>query len=157
MKVKFAYSRKDVKYMENIRKYLQLLEKQDKVKLWYDGDIEVGSNWEAMIKKHLENADIILPLISANALASDYFYDTEMKIALDRHSKKQVKIIPVILKSCLWQSSPFGELQALPEDGKPIESWERESEAYANVMEHITDLCFGENIKKARLQKQNEK
>lgn len=148
-----AYSRKDEVYLQKLRKHLRPLERRGEVKIWYDGDIEVGSNWDAMIKEHLHSADIILPLVSADALASDYFHDTEMRIALDRQANGVVEIIPIILKMCLWEYEPIGELQALPKDGKPIESWQRESEAYTSVLKGVKERIA--SLKELR--KQNEK
>lgn len=151
-----AYSRKDISYLEKLRTYLKPLARRKDVKIWYDGDIEIGSNWDAVIDEHLHSADIILPLISADALDSDYFYDVEMKIALERHEKEEVLIIPIILKTCMWEDEIFGQLQALPKDGKPIENWQREAEAYTNVVRALKEQ-ISKLRKKKKIIKQIEK
>ena len=76
-------------------------------------------------------------MISEDFLASDYCYDVEMQQALQRHKAQEAVLIPVILRPVLWMDAPFGKLQALPKDAKPIETWRNRDEAYANVAEGI--------------------
>ena len=70
-------------------------------------------------------------------IASDYCYETEMNLSLERDSKGEARVVPVVLRTCVWQSAPFGKLQALPKDGKPITSWQDRDEAWTNVAEEI--------------------
>ena len=70
---------------------------------------------------------------------SDYCYSIEMQRALERHELKEAQVIPIILRPVYWQGAPFGKLQALPTDGKPImsSSWQFQDEAFFNVTEGI--------------------
>lgn len=43
-----------------------------------------------------------------------------MKRAVERHERKQARVIPVILDHVYWQVDPLNKLQALPADGKPV-------------------------------------
>lgn len=55
-----------------------------------------------------------------------------------RHEAGEARVIPVILKDCLWRNaSMFGKLQALPKDAKPITSWSNRSQAYIDVARGI--------------------
>ena len=129
-----AYARLDIEYLHKLRTYLRPLDRNRTIKIWYDGEIVPGTPWEQEIKKHLHGADIILLLVSAYSLASDYFYDQEVKDALERHRKNEAIVVPVILSDCAWEFSEFSELQALPQDGKPISNWLNESSAYTSVV-----------------------
>ena len=40
------------------------------------------------------------------------------------------RVIPVILRPCDWHTAPFGKLQALPKDGKPVTTWTNRDEAF---------------------------
>ena len=64
----------------------------------------------------MEDAQIILLLISPSFLASDYCYDIETKRALDGHDKGEAKVIPVLLRPVDWEGAPFARLQGLPID-----------------------------------------
>ena len=45
-----------------------------------------------------------------------------------------------------WYQAPFGKLQALPKDAKPISSWSNEDEAYTNIAAGIRKVA--ENMSK---------
>ena len=53
--------------------------------------------------------------------------------ALRRHETGDARIVPIILRPCLWQESPFGKLQALPTDAKPLTQWRDRDEACLEV------------------------
>src|SRR6478609_2361528 len=82
-----AYSRKDTDFLGELRTFLFPLEKNQSIKIWYDGEIVPGQVWENEIKQALHSAEIFLLLVSANSLASDYFYNKEVSNALERHQK----------------------------------------------------------------------
>jgi internalin A len=89
------------------------------------------------INENLQAADIILLLVSADFIASNYCYETEMLTAIARHDKQQAVVIPVIIRSTDWTSSPIGKLLALPTDGKAVKSWSDRDEAWKNVAQGI--------------------
>ncbi|HEY6333656.1 MAG TPA: hypothetical protein VI756_30340, partial [Blastocatellia bacterium] len=66
----------------------------------------------------------------------------EMTRALQRHAAGQGRVVPVILRSCLWQGMPFGRLQALPRDGKPIKTWNDEDEAFNDVASRLREIVL---------------
>ncbi|WP_309144804.1 TIR domain-containing protein [Bradyrhizobium sp. CCGB12] len=53
--------------------------------VWHDRRISAGQEFAAEIDRHIETDDIILLLVSADFLASDYCYDIEMTRAMERH------------------------------------------------------------------------
>ena len=57
-----------------------------------------------------------------------------MQRALARHAEGSARVIPVILRPCDWQHSPFSHLLAAPTDGKPITRWPDEDEAFLDVV-----------------------
>lgn len=81
----------------------------------------------------LETADIILLLVSSDFISSPYCYSREMMRAMERHETGEARVIPVILRHCLWQGAPFGKLMVAPRDGKPVTSWPDRDEALADV------------------------
>jgi hypothetical protein len=106
------------------------------------GDTPLGKTirqeWKDEISQHLETAHLILLLISADFLASDYCYDIEMRRALERNERGEAAVIPIILRKVdNWESAPFSKLQCLPKDGKPITSWTDRDEAWADVARGI--------------------
>ena len=137
IEVFYSYSHLDERFRVELVRHLRLLERQGIIRGWHDRKISAGTEWRNSIDEHLESADIILLLVSANFLDSDYCYDTEMTRAMERHAQGEARVIPVILSSCRWYRAPFGRLQALPKEARPIENWERAADAYTNVVEGI--------------------
>jgi hypothetical protein len=112
---------------------LKLLHRQGLISAWHDRKIAAGEEWKDQIDKNLEAAEIILLLISADFIASDYSYDKEMSRALERHEAGRVQVIPVILRDVDWHPAPFGKFQPLPKDGRPVTSWENKDSAWKDV------------------------
>ncbi len=118
-----AYARKDAELLEELRIHLRPLERTKRAVIWYDGKIEPGAVWEDAIKKNLHAADIILLLLSAHAIDSDYFYEKEMADAMERHERVETRVVPLIVKPCAWKATPLAKLQVLPKDGKAVSTW----------------------------------
>jgi hypothetical protein len=133
----FSYSHEDEELRNRLEKHLALLKRQGLVEAWHDRRILAGSDLDEAISANLESADIILLLVSADFLASDYCYSREMDRAMQRHAAREAVVIPVILKPCDWHSAPFGKLLATPKDGKAVTSWANVEEALADVAGHI--------------------
>lgn len=129
----YSYAHKDEDFRKELEKHLSLMRRSGEIAGWHDRDISAGTDWKDSIDKHLESAQIILLLVSADFLASDYCYEIEMTRAMERHVEGKARVIPVILRNCDWSSAPFGSLQALPKDAKPIKSWADPDEAYKDV------------------------
>ena len=89
------------------------------------------------ILEQLERADIIVLLISADFIASNFCYETEMKRALQRHEAGEARVIPVIVRDCVWPEAEFSKLQCMPKDGQPVNTWENRDSAWRNVTEGI--------------------
>jgi hypothetical protein len=124
-----------------VRKVLkQLLERQGLISSWHDRKISPGDRWKDVIDENFKRADIIILLISADFIASDYCYEVEMKTALERHENGEAWIVPIIARDCQWKKTPFGNLQVLPKDGKPVNSWSDRDEVLKSVADNIETI-----------------
>lgn len=120
----YSYAHEDEELRNQLDKHLRLLQRRGYLSTWYDRDIYAGDDWAKKIDTHLESAQIILLLISADFLASDYCYIVEMQRALERHSIGEARVIPIILRPVDWKQDPtLSSLKALPTDGKPVTTW----------------------------------
>jgi hypothetical protein len=91
---------------------------------------------------HLHAAHIILLLISANFLASEYCVSREMMRALERHERGEAHVIPVLLRPVLITDAPFAKLQPLPTNGKPVTRWKDRDLAFYNIAQGIEWLVL---------------
>src|SRR5216684_589472 len=135
----YSYSHEDEALRKELEKHLSSLHQQGFIAGWHDRMISAGTEWEQQIDSHLDTAQIILLLISASFIASKYCYSIEMKRALERHEAGEARVIPIILRPVYWRNMPFGKLQVLPTDGKPVDSshWHNHDEAFANIVEAV--------------------
>lgn len=136
-KLFFSYSHKDEVLRDEIEIHLSMLKRQGLIETWHDRRIGAGKEFGKEISNNLEAADVILLLVSSYFLASDYCYDVEMFHALKKHEQNQARVIPVILHPCDWHSSPFGNLLAVPRDGKPISKYPNQHDAFLEVVNAI--------------------
>ena len=86
IEVFYSYAQQDEALCIEPEKHLNLLQRQKLIKGWHRRLITAGSEQAQEIDTHLNTAYIILLLISADYLVSDYCYGTEMDRAMQRHN-----------------------------------------------------------------------
>ncbi len=149
-----SYARKDEALMQELDRHLAPLKRKQWISSWHDGCIMPGEEWEPQIKANLEQAQIILLLISVDFICSDYCYEVELAKAIERHCSGKAQVIPVILRDCDWHGTPVGEelllgdLQALPKDAKPISRWESRDDAFADTARGIRKAIQDTQLKR---------
>lgn len=132
-----SYSHPDEAIKNELIKHLAPLKRLNLVETWHDRELKAGDDLDAEIEENLERSDIALLLVSVDFINSEYCYDVELEKALELHARGEIVVIPVIVRSCLWQYTPFSKLLALPKDGKAISTWQDRDEALADVVEGI--------------------
>ena len=137
LKVFISYAHEDEPFKNDLVGHLKTLSRQGKIEIWQDRDMLAGDRWDPEIKKSLEEADIVLLLISVNFINSNYIDTVELKRTLEREAEGRVRIIPILLKPTDLQGTEIRKLQALPKDGKPISKWDDKDDAYLNVVRGI--------------------
>lgn len=133
----YSYSHKDEDLRDELQKHLSILRRQGVINSWHDRRISVGTEWVGQIDEHLNSANVILLLVSADFIASDYCYDLEMARAMERHDAKEACVIPISLRPCDWKGAPFEKLQGLPKDMKPVTTWANQDEAFTDIAKGI--------------------
>jgi internalin A len=136
-----SYSHKDETFRAELDAHLKLFQRIGLIEKWDDRLVNPAEEWKAEIDKNLERADIILFLVSADFLNSDFCWKEEMSRALERHESGKARVIPVIIRDTAWQKAKFAKLQVLPKDAKPITQWSDRDAAWRNVAEAIEKVA----------------
>src|SRR5579859_3757995 len=123
VEVFYSYCREDEPLFLELEKHLIPLHRQWSISSWHCRRVVPGTDWGRDISDHLNSASLIVLLISADFLASDYCYGVEMKRALERHREGNACVIPILLRPVDWSDAPFRHLAVLPTDTKPITLW----------------------------------
>ena len=131
-----SYDEEDRRFLKELKKHMKPTRNMN-FTIWDDNDVGAGEIREQEIKEHLDQADIILLLISPDALASENF-KIEMNLASERN---EAKVIPIILRPSNWEDHKFGnttlgDLQTLPRNGEPI-THAQNHEAWTVVVKEI--------------------
>lgn len=133
----YSYSHRDQDLRDELEKHLSALIRSGTITGWHDRRIDPGAEWSREIDEHVGSAEIILLLISSDFIASDYCHNVEMRRALERHSAGNARVIPIILRPVDWKGTGFSHLQALPQDAKPVTTWDNLDEAFRNIAEGV--------------------
>ncbi len=119
----------DRSLLDQWERHLRLLEQAGRITVWSEQHLSAGMVRSQEIDVHLEQADLILLLLSA-----DFFADDEcialMERALHLHQAGKVHVIPLLLRSVEWQESPLASLSCLPSNGIPIIEWDYPDAAF---------------------------
>jgi TIR domain len=137
VKVFISYAHEDEPVKENLDKFLVGLKKTDKIEVWQDRQIAAGQEWDKAIKKELQEADLILLIVSVDFLNSSYIWRNELEIAMQRHETGEARVIPIIARSADWSDMPFRKLQGLPGDGKTIDESPNKDRIYTDIAKQI--------------------
>jgi hypothetical protein len=132
-----AYSRKDQEFRGELIKHLKPLERRGLIRSWHDRLIGAGDEWKNALDQKLEEADVVLLLVSVDFIASDYCYEIEMKRALERHREGTARVIPILIRDCHWKDAPFAKLQMLPPNAKAVASWRNWDKAWSDIVDGI--------------------
>jgi len=154
LKVFISYSHKDEKYKDLLIAHLAPLKRRKIIKEWHDRELIPGQEWDKRINKELLDSDLILLLVSADFLASNYCYDFEIKKAIERHNLGEAMILPIILRPCDWKDLPFSKIQGLPKNAKPLSTWTNIDEGFLSVVEGIKSSV--QNFKKNKIKEKSK-
>ncbi|HEY0755257.1 MAG TPA: TIR domain-containing protein, partial [Ktedonobacteraceae bacterium] len=137
IKIFYCYAHEDGELRERLERHLIPLRQRRDITGWFDLDIQAGSDWKRESEAHLDEADIILLLLSADFLASRYGETVEMTRALERHRTGMASIMPILLKPVSWELTPFAMFSPLPTNRKPVTSWANQEEAFLDIAQGI--------------------
>ena len=137
-----SYSHRDEDLCERLLIHLSQLRRDGLVEAWHDRRITAGTEWASTIDENLNSAHIIILLVSADFLASDYCNDIEITRALERSQKGEARVVAVILRPCDWKTSCFARLQVLPKDGIPVVDWKTEDHGFVDAAKGLRGLII---------------
>ncbi len=119
-KIMVMYSHKDEKWKDRLTTHFGVLEKQGLYTLWDDRKIEVGDDWFPEIENNLNESCVVVMIISADFLTSNFIRKQVSRI-LENRQKQELQIFPLIVKPCVWKKIEWlKKMQVRPKDGKAL-------------------------------------
>ncbi len=155
------YAKEDENLKKELVSHLSMLQRNGFIDIWHEGQVLPGKNKNKLISEYLDKSHLILLLISANFLSPDCYgqYEEELRAAYKRQSEGKVKIIPVILRYCIWQMDLLESLNPLPKGGHPVSSkhWESSDLAFLNITNGLKQIASNLVAASKRIVKASEK
>jgi internalin A len=152
VKVFVSYSHQDLDHLKELRSALSPLQRLGKLKIWDDRDINAGAEWEKEIFRELAEADIVLCMISADFISSEFCYSKELVAALAAHNLGNQHLIPIRVRKCDWVDLPIAGLQ-----GSPTSEWitlsKDKDEAWTEVAQQLRPIVEGVKTRKVMAMK----
>ena len=136
IQVFYSYSSKDEVLFNALDTHLIAPRKQGIMEEWELRRAIPGEEIGKEISRNIEEADIIILLISSDYLSTSSCI-VEMQHALARHQSGHAHVVPVIVRAVDLTDTDFSHLACLPTGGKSITSWENHDEAWVNVVRGI--------------------
>jgi formylglycine-generating enzyme required for sulfatase activity len=147
LKTFIIYARADEAHKNQLLLHLRPLTNSGLIAVWHDGNIQPGEAWEKRIEAELDQSDLVLLLVSANSLNSDFIQYKELQTALDRLRRGVSRVVPVIVSHCAWKyDQVLSGLQAEPlylsQGPMAVEDpvWTTHHQAWTRVVESVGEL-----------------
>ncbi|MBF0182023.1 MAG: TIR domain-containing protein [Magnetococcales bacterium] len=136
-----SYAHEDEAFKAELLVHLKGLTRRKKIAPWHDRLLEVGGNWRAQLQDAMQSCHLALLLVSPDFIASDFIDSQEVSLLLKRQG--QIRVVPILLRPCDWQSEPYEVLQCLPADGKTIIEFSKENGEREKIWLAITQTIAG--------------
>ncbi len=140
-----SYSREDAEWRRRIEEMLKPLVRRRRLEVWSDQRNEIGYQWRPQLEDAIERSQAALLLVSPSFLASDFIMERELPTLI----AYRVRLVPVLVRECLWEEEELLEpLQWAhdpdPEQDGPIADAENPERAITSVCRKLIELLPGQ-------------
>ena len=140
-----SYALEDQQMWKELEKHLISFKRKGFINLWTTaGSLREEDRYEITLY-HLNNAHLILLLISPDYIASDYLYEIEMKRALERFDTEEAQVLTILLHLTCWEDEPFSKFRIVPDRNNypiPVSLWRKKGQAYVQIAYRIRDMIL---------------
>ena len=117
-RIYIAYSPEDHAHFETLYKHLRPFEVQSLLTLRHEQSVTLARPGSS-VAAQMEWAELVVLLLSPDFIASKHYGGTMITTALER-LEHGTYILPVLVRACLWRTTPLAELPIVPSDSQPI-------------------------------------
>jgi nucleotide-binding universal stress UspA family protein len=113
-----SYSRTDVEWLQTLRKFLTVLEREGIIRFWDDSYIKPGEPWEESIRQALDSSCAAVLLVSQDFLASPFItkYELPRLLADARRGGKKIFWVPISPSTVFDSNEEIAGFESLVEN-----------------------------------------
>lgn len=137
VKVFCCFEPRNIAFWKELEIFLAVLKRSGQIVVSHTQSILVGTEFDEEVSRKIEDADIILLLISHYFFHSDSCW-TAMENAMERYKSKGIPVIPILLSPVDYEGAPIDKLQMLPRD-KPISQQVDVHQAYVDIVKEMRE------------------
>jgi TIR domain len=145
-KVFISYSHRDRVWLERLQVHLAPLEREGKLDRWDDSRIRSSQRWREEVRKAIDSSSVIVLLLSADFLASEFIVTNELPPLLAAARDDGAYIMPVIVSPCRFSATPIlSEFQAANANLQPLVAMRRhrQENLWVKLTNDIEDALLG--------------
>lgn len=139
--ISISYAHADASHKDRLLSTLATLKGKKLVEAWTDRQIDGGNDWRDDIDQAMDACQIALLLVSPAFLASEFIQTVEMRRLMERRESDGIRVVPIIIRPCMWEFDDIGALQAWPKNGQAVITFSDDTGARDQVW-----LEIGRNI-----------
>lgn len=156
-----SYSHENEEWKDELKSHLSVLETHGDFSVWEDRQINMGDDWYPAIKQAIQSAKVAILLVSRDFLTSDFVKREEIPELLKRRETDGLRVIPLIVKPCAWQTVPWlAKLQGATKNNEPLARFEPgsfDAELILSNFVNEVDRLLKETREQERLQQEASK
>jgi internalin A len=136
-----SYSHKDKIYLERLRTHLVPFVRDEHLDVWDDTRIKAGQKWKEEIQQAISLAKVVILLVSADFLASEFIEKNELPPILAAAKQEGVLILYVYISTCAIKYTELYQYQAVNSLSKPLKrmGYDYREEVWTQVAEYVND------------------
>jgi hypothetical protein len=123
-----SYARADQKensWKDRLEVQLRAIARFRDFRVWDDGRIAAGADWQDEIRNALNSCRVAVLLIGPNFLTSEFIQTEELPVLLRDADAEGVRVFPLITDFCPYRYSPLNRFQSVNDPKEPLESLPR--------------------------------
>ncbi len=131
-----CYASSEKRHAGMLADTLAAIETAGALTLHWDRDATAGSRFTDAVRDRLDEADVVVLLISKTFLRSNFCQD-QLNHAIERG----MLVVPVVLESCDWIKTAARQSDFLPSDSNPVSTWKNKADAFVDIAEGVVAAC----------------
>jgi hypothetical protein len=122
----------DTSFLAEWERHLLPLIQVGRITVWSEQHLVAGAGRLQQLNGHLDRAQVIVFLLSADFFASD-----ECIELMERALEGSARVIPLLVAPVDWKTSPMTNLACLPSDGTFVMNWKNQADAFHRCVQDL--------------------